>query len=247
MATPTYGWNPFQARVSNRVTNEIIKPSTTTGRYEFVPRAAPFFSRNFELYRQGVPTPLVLGTDYVFAHSFDRFISQYKRNCFGSVVLLKDFGNDVLISNYDTIGGPFMVDDAAFATLVANIINNPRQADWDQLDLTVPEDFPADPHEHPVAQTYDYEEMMVSLRSLILALTNNNQGVDTRSLLEEHMSNRLSEAHTADSSDVGLDFVQNMGPAYVGDLVGNSSNKLVTVAVLKEAFRQQASGTLDIN
>lgn len=245
MATPVYQWNPFQERVSNRVPSEIIKTATQNGRFEFVPRAAPFFSRNFDLRVQGSTTPLVLGTDYAFAHPFDKFILKYNRNVFGSVVLLKPFNNTVLRTSYDTIGGPFMLDDAAFATLVANIVNSPRIAQWDTL-VQVPGEFPADPHDHPVSQTYDYLEMMTALRSLVLAVTNNNQGVDLRTLFEEHINKPLIEAHRGEKADLGLSEVLNLGKATNADLDGNSDNILVSMAVLKQAFRLAAEGKLKL-
>lgn len=239
----TYGWNPFQERVTNDIKQEIIKTAGITTRVEWVPRGAPFFSRNFKLYRQGSPDPLVLGIDYCFGHTFGRFILGYQRNCFGSVIMLKPVANEVLLADYSTIGGPFVLDDNAFATLVANIINSPRVADWVDL-VNVPLEFPSDPHTHPVMQTYDYMEFMDNVRSLILAITDQSQGLTVKALLEEHMAADLIEAHFGDAGSIGLDFVANMGPATNADLEGSSANKLVTVAVLKEAFRKLVAGTL---
>lgn len=242
----TYGWNPFQERVDCDISQEIIKTAGITTRVEWVPRAAPFFSRNFKLYRQGSPTPLVLGIDYCFGHTFERFILGYNRNCFGSVIMLKPLPNEVLLADYSTIGGPFVLDQAAFATLVANIINSPRVADWADL-VNVPTEFPSDPHTHPVAQTYDYLEFMTNVRSLILAITDQSQGLTVKAMLEEHMAAPLLEAHMADGGDIGLDLVPNMAAAEIIDLEGSSANKLLTMAVFKEGMRLLTAGTLKID
>lgn len=249
MANIVYGWNPFQERTDCRISNEIVKTSAQKTRKEFVPRAAPFYSRNFKLFRQGDPDPLVPGTDYAFAHMFDGFVMKYSRNVFGSVVLLNDkYKDDVLIVSYDTIGGPFTLNDAAFVELVANIINSPRQADWADLDdTTIPVEFPPDPHQQPAAQTYDYLEMMVALRSYIAALVQSQQEVDLGKLLQEHLDAPLAEAHEASKDDFGLNLVQNMGPATSEDLNGNSDNKLMTVARFKEGLRRLSAGDLNIN
>lgn len=242
----TYGWNPFQERVTNDIKQEIIKTAGITTRVEWVPRAAPFFSRDFKLYRQGTPTPLTLGVDYCFGHTFERFILGYQRNCFGSVIMLKPVANEVLLADYSTIGGPFVLDDVAFATLVANIINSPRVADWSDL-VNVPVEFPSDPHTHPVTQTYDYLEFMTNVRSLILAITDQSQGLTVKAMLEEHMASPLIEAHAGDGGDIGLDLVPNMAAATNEDLEGNSANKLLTVAVGKEMIRLLVAGTLKID
>lgn len=247
MPAISYAWNPFQERVDCHVANEIIKTATDIGRMEFVPRAAPFFGRNFTLYQQGNPTPLKLGVDYVFGHMFKGFVHEYNRNAFGSVIPLRDFGSAVLSANYDTIGAPFVLDDAAFATLVGNIASGPRQANWEDL-VGVPTAWPVDPHEHPAAQTYDYLEMMDAMTSLILAITNtNNNSPSLQSVLEEHLQAALPAAHTAAKADVGLALTPNMGAAVNSDLTGNSANLLVTVAVLKEAIKQNNAGTLPLS
>lgn len=239
----TYLWNPFQERADNDIKQEVIKTASQTNRVEWVPRAAPFFSRNFKLWRQGSSTPLVLGVDYCFGHEFSRFILGYKRNCFGSVIMLKPVPNEVLLADYSTIGGPFVLDQIAFATLTANIINSPRVADWADL-VNVPTEFPSDPHPHPASQTYDYEEFMTSARSLVLSLADQSQNLSVKQLLEEHMAADLIEAHFGSAASIGLDFVANMGPASNEDLEGSSGNKIVTIAVLKEAFRKLVAGTL---
>lgn len=242
----TYLWNPFQERVDNNIKQEVIKTAGVTTRVEWVPRAAPFFSKDFVLWRQGSGTPLVFGVDYVFGHTFDRFVNGYKRNCFGSVIMLKPLPNEVLKADYSTIGGPFVLDQVAFATLVANIINAPRVANWEDL-VGVPTEFPSDPHTHPATQTYDYLDMMVQLRSLVLAITDQSQGLTVKALLEEHMAAPLIEAHAGSADDIGLDLVENMGPAVSADLEGSSGNKLLTMAVFKEGMRKLVAGTLKID
>lgn len=246
MAQVTYGWNPFQERVDCRVLGEVIKPSGAGTRMEFVPRAAPFYANKFKLYRQGSNQPLVLGVDYVLAHSFDKFIHEFQRNVYGSVVLLKPV-EAVLLVDYDTIGGPFVLDQIAFVQLVANIINSPRQADWSSL-TDVPKEFPAIPHPHPAAQVFDFLQMLDYLKNLVLAVTTSggNQ-VTLRTLLEEHLAKDLIEAHPADKGMLGLDLVENMSKATFEDLQGSSDNSAITVATLKQALRLFQSGDLDLN
>ena len=245
MAEISYQWNPWQDNIDNDIKGEVIKTEDVGDRVEFVPRAAPFFAHKFVLYKQGSETPLVLGTDYVFAHPFNNFIATYNRNVFGSVVLLKP-QSDVLLADYSTIGGPFILDEIAYAELVANIQNSPRIVDWSDLS-DVPSEFPPDPHDHPAIETYDYLDMMVLLQSLVLAMSGSNGGASFQSNLEEHIANPIPEAHEADPAAVGLGNVENLPPASIDDLSGNNPNAVITMDVLKEALRMFKNGELNLD
>jgi len=253
MANVLYPWNPFQDQIDCDIPGpgeqpEILKLSGDNNRKEFVPRYAPFFAHGFVLRRQGDPDPLKLNVDYAFAHSFDRFIEKYNRNVFGSVVTLKDFSNEVLvIDKYSTIGGPFTMNEVAFAQLVANIVNAPRIIDWEDLDeTTVPTEWPQDPHDHPAIQSYDYFDMMVQLRGLIAMELQALQDVNLKTLFQEHINAPLAQAHPGGKADFGLALTQNVGQATNADLQGGSNNLNVTVGVLKEAFRLAAQSKLPL-
>lgn len=254
MANITYPWNPFQDRIDCRITNEVIKVSTDNTRKVFVPRCAPFFAtagnqaagKKFVLKRQSSQAELVPGVDYAYAHTFDRFIQTYSRNAFGAIVLLKDMPGEVLVGSYDTIGGPFILDDTAFAKLVGDVLTSPRTVDWSSL-VNVPADFPVNPHEHPLTQTYDWLEMYTALRSLIAVMTNTQDSTSVLSLLEDHMRKHLPEAHPASKVDLGLGNVNDFQTATIVDLNGGSGSLNVTVEVLKEAFRLFAAGNLKLD
>jgi len=241
-----YGWNPFQERTDCHIKDEVIKTASDT-KLVFAPRYAPFFSgKNFALRRQGITKPLELGQDYVFAHSFDRFINKYQRNVFGAIVLRKPI-NAVLIAEYDTIGAPFVQDAVGYATLIANLVNAPRSADWSAV-VNAPSGFPLDPHPHPLSQTYDWLECMTQLKSLVLALVETSpDDTSLKKLLQDHLSATGAKAHPYDKADMGLDLVQNMRPATFDDLAGNSNNATVSIAVMKEAFRLLAANKLKLD
>lgn len=249
MALVTYPWNPFQERVDCIITPpEVIKPSAQDVRREFVPRYAPFFAKDFKLYKEGSNTPLIPGVDYAFAHPFSKFVTKYNRNVYGSVVLLKKI-DAVLTATYSTIGGPFVLNEAAYATLVANIANSPRQAYWDDL-IGTPAEWPADPHEHPATLTYDYMEMMTRLENLILVMAGTDSGsgeLTLKQLFEEHVAKGLPEAHRASPESIGLELVDNSPKATLEDLAGNSDNAMISVKSLKEAFRLFSQDKLDLN
>ena len=243
----TYEWNPFQERVDCIIPKEVIKPSSDVVRREFVPRYAPFFAHDFKLYRQGSASPLVLGIDYAFAHPFNGFVKDFNKNVYGSVVLLKPIAAPVE-ATYSTVGAPFTLDETAYAQLVANIVNSPRQGYWENL-VDVPTEWPPLPHPHPAAQTYDYNDMMLRLENLILILseTGNDNQLTLKQMFEQHIAEAIPKAHTATPGSIGLDLVPNMRKATLEDLAGNSNNAAVPMDVLKEALRRMANGTLDLS
>lgn len=249
MALVTYPWNPFQERIDCIINPpEVIKPSAQDVRREFVPRYAPFFAKDFKLYKQGSNTPLIPGVDYAFAHPFSQFTVKYNRNVYGSVVLLKKI-DAILTGVYSTIGGPFVLNEMAYATLVGNIANSPRQAYWGDL-VGVPTEWPADPHPHPATLTYDYLEMMSHLENLILVMSGTDTGsgeLTLKQLVEEHLAKGLPEAHRASPESIGLELVSNSPKARLEDLLGNSDDAMISVKVMKEAFRLYSKDQLDLN
>lgn len=254
MPAPIYAWNPFQERIDCHVENEVVKVANDNNRRIFVVRAGPFFSaarnngaaKKFVLKRQSSNVELVLGVDYAFSNTFDRFMEKYKRNVYGAFVLLKPFPGEVLVASYDTIGGPFILDDVAFATLVANIANSLRQADWDSL-TGVPSAFPPDPHDQPLEQTYDWYENYMALKSLILVMTDKATQGDALSLIEDHIGKSLPEAHTATKGDLDLPDTANLRPSTIADLAGADANVGVTMDVLKAFGRQMRDGTAKLD
>lgn len=247
MANITLPWNPWQDQILARVENEVIKTSSDNNRRVYVPRAAPFFLKNATLRLRGSTTNLNPGSDYLLAHPFDRFIVDYKRNVFGAIVLRKDFSDQEILMSYDSLGGPFVLDETAFVQLVANIANQPREIDWSDL-VNPPVDWPADPHDHPPVQVYDMEDMMVKLTQLILVLNDSNtNGTTLMSLLEDHLRKPILQAHTGNKADLGLPDVMNLRPSVITDIGSNNAGIQVTMDVLMEMFRRAANGTLDLN
>ena len=247
MANITFPWNPFQDQILCRVKGEVIKTSTDGKRRIFVPRAAPFFMKNVVLRKQGSVTPLNPGSDFLYAHTFDRFIVDKRRNVAGAIVLRKDFENEILVMDYDTIGGPFILDEVAFVQLVANIVNAPREADWSDL-VGVPEEWPADPHDHPPVQGYDYEDMYLALKHLILIMSDSEtNGASLMSLLEDHLKKPILQAHTGNKADLGLPDTANLRPSVVADIAGGEPGVALTMDVALEMFRRAAKGTLNLN
>ncbi len=242
MANVSYPWNPYQDQLLANIKEEPIAVKGGD-KVVFIPRAAPFFTRNFSLKVKSSGRPLIMGKDYVFAHPFRDFINTYNRNCFGMVSLRNQPTDIELLITYSTIGGPFVLDEVAYALQVANILNNPRSADWSQI-VNLPSEFPPAPHDHPISDSYRYEDMVVRFEAMVAALEDTVGNPTVLSALEAHIKEGLKKAHTAVPDDIGLGNVKNYTYATASDFPGNSNNKLLTLDMVKELIRQMMAGTI---
>lgn len=245
MAQPVYPFNPFNDNL-NCVVTESFKFSG--GNTVYFPRATPFFFDGIQLYRNAVinadktitGTLINAGQQYALANTFDIFTQKYNKNVFSSFVV-PDPGNGNYVVRYNTVGGPFVLDDAAYAVLVANILNHDREAFWEDF-INVPTEWPSDPHDHPVNMVYNVTDLMVQIRQLLLTkVTDPNQA---STLLAAHLLADLAHAHSADKSMVGLSNVDNFPSAAAADIAGNNPNMFVTIGVLKTILTQLVNGTL---
>lgn len=233
MSEYLYPWNPFQDDDDARITGELASVPGGT-RVLVVPRAAPFFSENLTITNSDTNTPLVLGEDYVFCYPFMDFIKNYSKNVYGGIILLKATTALNISISYDTIGGPFVLDDVAYAEAVANIISSGRLADWSQV-VNLPSGFPADPHDHPESQTYNYNAFMANLTLMIEAMNNETNNPTVQTQLTQHSADNLRIAHpNGEPEDVGLSNLHDYPVAQESDFDGNSNQLYMVLGITKK-------------
>lgn len=235
MSYQIYPWNPFGTNQECEVTNELV---TVLGdeRDLVVPRYAPFFEKDFVLKDAQTGVELKPGKDYVFAYPFHEFVEQYGRTVYGGITLLVNGKNRQLtISSYKTLGEPFTQNDADFITLAANIVHTERTAQWSQVVNLPAEGFPADPHEHEVDLTYNYQKLIEVLTALDEAQRDEFNNPTVASELVEHLNKSFKLAHpNASAKDFNLDLVANYRPAKDEDLEGNSDELYMTLAKVRK-------------
>lgn len=248
MAQVVYPFNPFNDN-DNCIVTETFNLTATNNIY--FPRAAPFFFGKLEVYANATINPdgtitgtkLTPGQHFAVGNSFKEFILKYKKNVFSSIIIPVP-NNGTYVIRYSTVGGKLVLDEAAYAELVANKMNHDREAYWDDF-VDVPTEWDPDPHEHPINMIYTVEDMWVELRMLLTIKTQDPN--NTTSLLSNHIHADLKTAHKADASMVGLDKVPNIPAATVDDIGGQDPNKLVTLAVAMEMFKRMANGELNLS
>lgn len=248
MAQPVYEFNPFNDNDNCIVTESF---NLTAQNNIYFPRATPFFFGKLEVYANATINPdgtitgtkLIPGQQFATGNSFKAFILKYKKNAFSSIIIpVPNNGNYVI--RYSTIGGKQILDEIAYAELVANKMSHDREAYWDDF-IDIPLEWDPDPHEHPINLVYNVEDMWVELRQLLTIKTQDPN--NSQSLLSAHIHADLRDAHPATAQDVGLEKVSNIPTATIDDIGGSDPNKTVTLAVVMEMLKRMANGELNLN
>lgn len=238
MTAPVYNWNPFQDDLTCNIKNETLT-SQGGDRVILIPRAAPFFTRNLVLRNAVTNTVLTEGQDYTFIYMFEDFVKNKNALVYGGIVLLGNTGVVNYSLDYSTIGGPFVLDDNAFAQAIVNISTTPRVGDWRDVTNLPIDGFPADPHEHPLSQTINYVDMLTAMRALAVSMNNEVNNPTVLTDLVQHEKQSLAQAHGGGTpKDVGLGLVRNFGYATTDDFPGNSNELIMSLGVTKQLFSQ---------
>lgn len=247
MAQIVYPYNPFNNNLNNVVTETF---RVTPARNVYYPRAAPFFFNNLEVYSNATinadgtitGTKITAGQHFATANAFKIFIEKYKANVFSGIVVPNPNDGQYVI-RYNTVGGPFVLDEAAYAELVANTMSHDREAYWEDF-IDLPTEWPSDPHQHPVNLVYNVQDLTNAILQLIQvkSLDPNNQAA----LLLQHLATSLDQAHPADKSMVGLGNVDNFKSATLAQVGGKDGNLFITQAVLMETLKKLANGQLSL-
>lgn len=201
-----YSWNPFQDLIDNDITNEIITVQNETGNYQpiMVPRCGPFFADRVKIVVKDSGRELSFEDgDYSFVYPYMTFIKDYQKLVYGGILLHNQTKNTNYYIDYSTIGGDYVLDDINYAQFIANVNNNERTINWDQL-VNLPNEWPADPHDHPTKDTIGYLDLIVWMKSYLDALL----GIDTSLTLvkqfNDHIQKKIDKAHGGGLEELGI-------------------------------------------
>lgn len=243
--TPVYPWNPFNDLTTNKIIGEAAHTDVAPGGVIIIPRCAPFFVRDgsfkIKLRDSGRELSRQNG-EYSFIYPFGGFIKKYSQLVYSGILIHNATDPANYLLDYSTIGSSFVLDDIAYAQAVANTLSAPRRADWSQL-TNLPPDWPADPHDHPASDTFNYEEMTIALQSYIDAFIGGGNPESLESLLADHLKADLQTAHKATLEMLGIKNLKDWAMATQADIAkGNSTEQLINMNVLKETIRQYQQG-----
>lgn len=208
MTTVTYPFDPMGSNPLNRIVNEqhVLTSLNDTQLYQTViPKAAPFFSDNAVLSFRNPDSSvrtLTEGVDYYFTNKFISASKATAKPVFGSITFLDKDITGVLRLTYQTMGGVWTLEDNVIATILANMVKNPRTTAWEQI-TELPMAFPVIDHEWDLVDMVGATEMVVAIdgiRDAVLAASAGGIGA--------HVADK-NNPHETSKAQVGLGDVQN--------------------------------------
>lgn len=202
-----YDWNPFQDLLDNNITQELVtvKDETSDGYQSIlVPRCGPFFADKVKIVVKSSGRELSFEAgDYSFVYPYMTFIKDYQNLVYGGILLHNQVKGTNYLIDYSTIGGDYVLDEINYAQFVANINANERTANWEQL-VNVPDEFPADPHDHPAKDTVGYLDMIIWMKSYLDALVGIDTSLTLAKQFADHIQKKIDKAHGGGLEELGI-------------------------------------------
>lgn len=140
-----------------------------------VPRSAPFFTANYEVYlidpATNAKTKLERYQHYAEGHPYAAVTNALQKQVCGSIMILDTTITGTVSIEYNTIGGPFTIDSAKILEILANRQVNPVTVDWSQV-ADVPAKFPPEIHYHPAENLGEYGQLVTAVKNNTEAMKN---------------------------------------------------------------------------
>ena len=223
----TYPFDPNGTATTNKVVGErhTITPVNGPDFRFLIPRAAPYFKSSIQLLHVASNTPLLEGIHWAAGHKFDRasntapFLAVY-----GSVLILDNTIEGVIeLTQYQTLGGEFTINEAAALELLANTQLDPRLAKWDNV-LNTPTTYDPLLHRHHASESTGYEEMVGTLNRLADAIIAGLGQSVVDPMARSHISNMNNPHNTQQIQVIGGEHLAELTPAHVTTLIDALDN-----------------------
>lgn len=146
--------------------NHVVETRTLTdaNRSPFnhiIPKAAPFFAHTVRIFHTQTNDELINGQDFYCVGTFVKAVTNvvdHREVCWAIIFDDKRISGEYRIE-YQTVGGEFVLDQQQMAEILANFVENPRTADWEQV-IGRPLTFPPLPHDIHVDQLKGFNEQV---------------------------------------------------------------------------------------
>lgn len=218
----TYPFDPNGTATTNKVVGErhTITPVNGPDFRFLIPRAAPYFKTSMQLLHVASNTPLLEGIHWAAGHKFDRasntapFLAVY-----GSILILDNTIEGVIeLTQYQTLGGEFTINETLALELLANAQLDPRLAKWDNV-LNTPTTYDPLLHRHHASESTGYEDMVGTLNRLADAIIAGLGQSVVDPLARSHISNMNNPHNTRQSQVIDGEHLANLTPAHVATII----------------------------
>lgn len=234
MSTPTfvYPFDPAGTLVSNKIVGErqtLSAPQHT--RFFFViPNNAPFFRAGHRFVHQPSGRLLVEGVDYALTHRFHDASLATARALFGSVTFFNHSLAGQIEMEYQTIGGPWVLNRNEILGILSNSLIDPRITTWEMV-ANLPYQFPVIDHEWHLNDLVGASALVEKLGEIEDAIRDAATGAN-----DAHV-NRRDNPHEVNKAHVGLPLVDNFGTATSPEAIaGTAPNRFMTPFTTAQAI-----------
>jgi hypothetical protein len=241
--TLTYPFDPTGSAVSNLIQGEQqqLVAQNFRNQHFIVPKAAPFFADTLSITYQdtsGTISTLQEGVHYYVTHWFISASRACAMRVYGSITFIDTALAGIVSLNYQTIGGEWTISSQQIATIMADVIDNPRITSWEEVSGT-PYAFPPEAHSWDVNDLVGMDDVVTAINAVTTALQNTGS-----SGLAAHEANH-NNPHVVTAAQVGLGNVQNYSMAADSDAVAGTSTTLyMSPATTAAAIQSMAAGPL---
>lgn len=246
MATNTvvsYPFDPEGTAPSNLITGEVqvLDPPNYSDFYFLIPRAAPFFANSLEIVKIDEARQLVRGQDYTPSYRFNDASSQCASDLYGAITILKRSMAGGVRMKYQTLGGPWTIDEQKILELLSNAQRDPRITTWEQV-VEMPERFPPIDHAWDVVDMVGMSKVVEVLYDIVSAIQD-----QAGAALPAHVADK-NNPHNVTKEQVLLGNVENYGIATLQEATaGVVSNKYMTPERVRQAMVAMLAQTLDVH
>ena len=186
-----YPYDPTASEPSNVVTDlpHPLTPVQGKGYSLIVPKAGPFFKKDFKLVHKSSGMVLTPDVDYVFTHLVMDLSHALQLHVYGSVTVVNQRIMGDVVPEYRTLGGEYVLEEDKFAQYAIHLLESDGAYPWDKL-TDVPSEFPPDDHQVPIGTTAGYDDLITAIQSISLG-GDHMHDINNIRHLDDRLSNKL--------------------------------------------------------
>lgn len=175
MTAPSYPLDYSGVSPANKITDEIQTVTRLNNHnfYLLIPVAAPFFLDNLVVKylnsTTGQYTPLVFGVDYYPCLPFVGATRSIGKPVYGAITINNPNLNGTIKVTYQTLGGPWTLDEGFVMEQVLEKNLNPRVVSWEQI-TDLPNVYPPTPHSWDLVDLVGEAEVLAKLADIEVAI-----------------------------------------------------------------------------
>jgi hypothetical protein len=241
--TVSYDFDPSGTLAANKITGEItvLSAPNYSDFYFIVPRAAPYFVESLQIIHLPTSRVLVRGVDWVPSYRFHDASLACAKEIAGAITFYDKTLAGAIRYNYQTIGGPWTLDETKILELLSNAVTDPRVTTWEQV-VERPIDFPVIDHQWNLTDLVGMSAVVEAANAIAEAIAESGSAA-----LPAHLADH-NNPHQVTQAQVGLDQVQNYPIATPTEAAtGTATNRYMTPLRTRQAITAVLATTLDVH